>query len=75
MTRLPPSTWRPPTDAEIEAEAFRRHLQHRARHQCIAGLRVLAYLALADGVRSEEERNIETSFIEAGSPRYVRVRP
>ena len=30
-----------------------------------AGLRVLAYLALADDVRSKEERNIETSFIEA----------
>jgi hypothetical protein len=65
MTRPPPSTWRPSTDAEIEADAFRRHMQHRARHQCIAGLRVLAYLALADDVRGEEERTIETSFIEA----------
>lgn len=50
---------------DIEHKAFRRHVEHRARDACIAGLRVLAYVALTDDVLSEAERNIEMSFIES----------
>ncbi len=38
---------------------------HRARHACIDGLKVLAHIALIDGVASEEERNIELSYVES----------
>jgi hypothetical protein len=57
--------WRLPATEDIEREALRRHIRHRARRDCIAGLRVLAYIALADNVRSEEERNVEISYIES----------
>jgi hypothetical protein len=53
------------TQAAREAAAARRQLAYNARTDCIAGLRILAYIALADGVRTEEERNIERSFVES----------
>jgi len=58
-------TFHKPSLAEIEAQAFRQHTQHRARKDCIAGLRVLAYVALADDIRSDAERNVEISFLES----------
>jgi hypothetical protein len=48
-----------------EAAVAQRQLAHNARTDCIAGLRILAYIALADGVRTEAESNIETSFVES----------
>lgn len=54
-----------PSLAEIEVQAFRQHTQYRARKDCIAGLRVIAYIALSDDIRSDEERNVEISFIES----------
>lgn len=57
--------WQALTPEEIEADALRRHIVHRARRDCIAGLRVLAYIALADDARTEEERNVEISYIES----------
>jgi hypothetical protein len=43
---------------------YRQRLQ-RAREACIDGLRVLAYLALADDIVTDEEKNVEQSYIEA----------
>jgi hypothetical protein len=48
-----------------EAAVAQRQLAYNARTDCIAGLRILAYIALADGVRTEAESNIETSFVES----------
>ncbi|MCA6099182.1 WYL domain-containing protein [Bradyrhizobium australafricanum] len=48
-----------------EAALARKQLAYNARTDCIAGLRILAYIALADGVRTEDEANIEGSFVEA----------
>jgi hypothetical protein len=47
------------------AEAVRRNKEVRAREACINGMRVLAYLALADDRLTDEELNIEQSYIEA----------
>jgi hypothetical protein len=59
------SKWAPPTRAELAADALRRRRNYRARDACMAGLRILSYLALADDVVSDAERNIQESFIEA----------
>ena len=50
---------------EMHAVRERYEFEDRARRCCVDGLRVLAYLALLDGVRSPEERNIEISVIES----------
>lgn len=57
--------FQPRSRESIEVEAFQRHQNTLARRACIAGLRVLAYIALADAIRSEEERNVEISYIES----------
>lgn len=64
----PPKTAQIPaakTRAEVEADALSWHRKHRARRICIDGLRILAYMALSDGVRNDHERNIEESYIES----------
>lgn len=50
--------------AEREEKARKRQVATMARQDCIDGLRLLAYLALADGARSEAERSVEITFIE-----------
>jgi WYL domain len=42
-----------------------RKAEFRAREACIAGLRVLAHIGLADEVSVESERNVVISFIES----------
>lgn len=45
--------------------AIARTMEVRAREACIDGLRVLAYMAMADDSVTPEEVNIETSYVEA----------
>lgn len=44
---------------------IQRQRNLRAREACLNGLRVLAYLALADDIVTDEETNIEQSYVEA----------
>jgi len=53
----------PPRDAAVDV--VRRNREQRARDACMDGLRVLSYLALSDDTLTEEELNIEASYIEA----------
>jgi tellurite resistance protein len=53
------------TEDQLAALAARKQLMHRVRHTCIDGLKVLAHIALIDGVATEEERNIELSYVES----------
>jgi hypothetical protein len=57
--------WTAPSRQEMQADAIRRQKAHRARRDCIAGLRVLVYIAMADDVVTEEEANVEASYLEA----------
>lgn len=50
---------------ELERLTARKQLMHRARHACVDGLKVLAHIALIDGVPGEEERNIQLSYVES----------
>jgi hypothetical protein len=53
----------PPRDPA--EDVVRRNLEQRARDACMDGLRVLSYLALSDDALTEEDLNIEASYIEA----------
>jgi HIRAN domain len=46
------------------AAAEQRRRERRAREACIDGLRILAYMAMADEVVTSEETNVEISYIE-----------
>jgi hypothetical protein len=49
---------------QAENWVVEKQLGLRAREVCIDGMRVLAYLILADGIVSEGENNIEQSYFE-----------
>lgn len=49
----------------VRQRAARKSVEESARKWCYDGLRVLAYLATVDGVRSPDEHNIEISLIES----------
>jgi hypothetical protein len=51
--------------AHPAADVARRNREQRAREACMDGLRVLAYLALSDDMLTQEELNIEASYIES----------
>jgi hypothetical protein len=53
------------TPQQIEEWTIRRQRQIRAREACMDGLRVLSYIALADDFVTEEEKNIQISYVEA----------
>jgi hypothetical protein len=59
-----------PAIAASRAAAEQRRREKPARQACIDGLRVLAYMAMADGEVTPAESQIETSYIEA---RLVKV--
>ena len=51
--------------APEQAWAVQKQREQRARQACLNGMRVLAYLALADDVVTDVEVNIQQSYIEA----------
>jgi hypothetical protein len=60
------SGWTSPRSAEETAETNNLYRQRARglRHDCIAGLRILRYLAMADGVVTVEESNVIASYLE-----------
>jgi hypothetical protein len=52
-------------EAARAAKAARKQLEFEARDVCICGLRILAYIALCDGVVSSKESEVQASFIRA----------
>ncbi len=57
--------WKTPTRQEMQDDALRRDRAQRARRDCIAGLRILVHLAMADNIVTAEEINVETSYLES----------
>jgi len=57
--------WTSPGRRRMQADALRRQRARGLRHDCVAGLRILRYLAMADGVVTVEELNVIASYIEA----------
>jgi hypothetical protein len=57
--------WTSPSRRKMQANALRRQKARNLRQKCIAGLRVLMYVAMADGVVSVEEANVVASYLEA----------
>jgi len=57
--------WKSPSRRKMQADALRRQNTRGFRQQCIAGLRVLMYVAMADGIVSAEEANVLASYLEA----------
>jgi hypothetical protein len=53
------------TSKELEYWTIQKQRSLRAREACMDGMRVLAYIALADDLVTDEEMNIEQSYIEA----------
>jgi WYL domain len=51
--------------ASRAAAAVKKQAQFEARDACISGLRILAYIALCDGVVVGKERDIQSAFIKA----------
>jgi len=51
--------------ASRAAAAVKKQAQFEARDACISGLRILAYIALCDGVVVDKERDIQSAFIKA----------
>jgi tellurite resistance protein len=56
--------WTSPGRRRMQADALRRQRARGLRHDCIAGLRILRYVAMADGVVTVEELNVIASYIE-----------
>ena len=54
--------WTSPGERRVQADVLRRH--RGLRRDCIAGLRILRYLAMADGVVTAEELNVIGSYLE-----------
>lgn len=52
------------SDFNLESWTIERQRLQRAREACMDGLRVLAYLALADDIVTDQERSIEYSYIQ-----------
>lgn len=52
------------SDFNLERWTVEKQRLQRAREACMDGLRVLAYLALADDIVTDQERSIERSYIE-----------
>jgi hypothetical protein len=48
-----------------EAKAARKQAEYEARDACVSGLRILAYIALCDGVVADKEREVQSAFITA----------
>ena len=57
--------WTSPGRRRMQADALRRQRARGLRHDCVAGLRILRYLAMADGVVTVEELNVIASYLEA----------
>ena len=57
--------WASPGRQRVQADAVRRQRARGLRHDCIAGLRILRYVAMADGVVTVEELNVIASYLEA----------
>jgi hypothetical protein len=51
-------------EAVVET-AVRRNREQRAREACMDGLRVLSYIAFADDALTDEDLNMEASYVEA----------
>ena len=47
------------------ATAARKQLEFEARDACVSGLRILAYIALCDGVVADKERKVQSAFVTA----------
>jgi hypothetical protein len=57
--------WTSPHSVEdASVDDLRRHRARGLRRDCIAGLRILRYLAMADGVVTVEELNVIASYLE-----------
>jgi hypothetical protein len=57
--------WKSPSERKKQADAMRRQKARGLRRDCIAGLRILMYVAMADGVVTTEEANVVASYLEA----------
>jgi hypothetical protein len=53
------------TPEQLENWTIQKQRNLRAREACLDGMRVLTYLALADDIVTDEEKNIEQSYVEA----------
>jgi hypothetical protein len=57
--------WQSPRRRQARADALRKQKARDLRPECIAGLRLLACIATADGIFTVEEINVQTSYLEA----------
>lgn len=53
------------TPEQVENWTIQKQRNLRAREACLDGMRVLTYLALADDIVTDEEKNIEQSYVES----------
>lgn len=59
------SYFAPISSQQFQSWAVQKQRELRAREACLNGMRVLAYLVLADEMVTDQEINIEQSYIEA----------